>query len=129
MAEVAAPRAEALLGIKGVLEVVEPEESEAETQARNEAMLASLGSALDGMVRAREAEGDRLKAVVLQQLESIERLVAIVEASPVARARGHPPAPQGADRRGCWRPASGSMKAAFTRRPPCWRRAPTWRRS
>jgi uncharacterized protein (TIGR00255 family) len=82
MADVAAPSAEALLGVKGVLEVVEPEESEAETQARNEAMLASLGSALDAMVRSRQAEGDRLKAVVLQQLESIEKLVAIVEASP-----------------------------------------------
>jgi uncharacterized protein (TIGR00255 family) len=82
MADVAAPSAEALLGVKGVLEVVEPEESEAETQARNEAMLASLGSALDAMVRSRQAEGDRLKAVVLQQLGSIEKLVAIVEASP-----------------------------------------------
>jgi len=82
MADVGAPRAEALLGVKGVLEVVEPEESEAETQARNEAMLASLGSALDAMVHSRQAEGDRLKAVVLQQLESIEKQVAIVEASP-----------------------------------------------
>jgi uncharacterized protein (TIGR00255 family) len=82
MTDVAAPRAEALLGIKGVLEVVEPEESEAETQARNEAMLASLEQALDAMVRSRQAEGGRLKAIVLQQLEAIERLVAIIEASP-----------------------------------------------
>jgi uncharacterized protein (TIGR00255 family) len=82
MTDVAAPRAEALLGVKGVLEVVEPEESEAETQARNEAMLTSLGGALDAMVRSRQGEGDRLKVIVQQQLESIERLVAIVEASP-----------------------------------------------
>ena len=80
--EVAAPRAEALLAIKGVLEVVEPEENEAETQARTEAMLASLDVALDGMVRAREAEGRRLEAVVLDQVATIERLVAVVEASP-----------------------------------------------
>ncbi len=85
MTEVAPPRAEALLGIKGVLEVAEPEESEAETQARSEAMLASLATALDAMVRSRQAEGGRLKTIVLQQLESIERLVAVVEASP-ARA-------------------------------------------
>ena len=62
----APPRAEALLGIKGVLEVVEPEESEAELQARTEAMLASLDEALDGMVRARAgrrapARGDRAR--------------------------------------------------------------------
>ena len=63
--EVAPPRAEALLAIKGVLEVVEPEESEAEMQARTEAMLASLDTALDGMVRAREAEGRRLATILL----------------------------------------------------------------
>ena len=82
---VSAPQPEALLGIKGVLEVAEPEETEADAQARSDAMLASLGAALDGMVRAREAEGQRLKAIVLQQLESVERLVAAVAASP-ARA-------------------------------------------
>ena len=80
--EVAAPRPEALLGIKGVLEVVEPEESEPQMQARTEAMLASLDAALDGMVRAREAEGGRLEAIVREQLATIERLVAVVAASP-----------------------------------------------
>jgi uncharacterized protein (TIGR00255 family) len=80
--EVEPPRPEALLAIKGVLEVTEPEESEAETQARSQAMLASLAVALDGLVRAREAEGDRLQAIVLQQLESVERLVAAIAASP-----------------------------------------------
>jgi uncharacterized protein (TIGR00255 family) len=84
--EVAAPRPEALLAIKGVLEVVEPEENEAEAQARTEAMLAGLGAALDGMVRAREAEGGRLKAIVQEQLIAIERLVAVVEASPARSA-------------------------------------------
>ena len=62
--------------------MVEPEESEAEMQARTEAMLAGLDEALDGMVRAREAEGRRLEAIVLEQLATIERLVAVVEASP-----------------------------------------------
>jgi len=82
MTEVAPPRAEGLLGIRGVLEVVEPEESEAEAQARSEAMLASLDAALDGVVRARQAEGRRLCEIVLQQVSAIERLVGIIEASP-----------------------------------------------
>ena len=43
--ETAPPRPEALLGIKGVLEVVEPEESEADMQARTAAMLAGLAEA------------------------------------------------------------------------------------
>jgi uncharacterized protein (TIGR00255 family) len=80
--ELAPPSAEALLGIKGVLEVVEPEESEAETEARTAAMLAGLGEALDAMVRARAAEGRHLEAVLLQQLASIDRLVAAIEAAP-----------------------------------------------
>jgi uncharacterized protein (TIGR00255 family) len=80
--ETAPPRAEALLGIKGVLEVVEPEESDAETQARTAAMLAGLAEALDSMVRAREAEGRHLGAIVLDQVAAIERLVAAVAASP-----------------------------------------------
>jgi uncharacterized protein (TIGR00255 family) len=80
--DLAPPRAEALLGIKGVLEVVEPEESEAETEARTAAMLAGLGEALDAMVQARAAEGRHLEAVLLQQLVVIERLLAAIEAAP-----------------------------------------------
>lgn len=79
------PSAEALLGIKGVLELVEPEESDAEAAARAEAMLTNLGEALDGMVRARAEEGRRLQAVVSDQLATIEKLVAAVERLP-ARA-------------------------------------------
>jgi uncharacterized protein (TIGR00255 family) len=80
--ETAPPRAEALLGIKGVLEVAEPEESEAETESRTTAMLTGLGDALDGAVRAREAEGRRLQRIVQDQLVAIESLVAAVAASP-----------------------------------------------
>jgi uncharacterized protein (TIGR00255 family) len=80
--EMAPPRPEALLAIKGVLEVVEPEESEAEAEARTAAMMGGLGKALDQAVQAREAEGRHLEAVLLQQLESIERLVAAIEAAP-----------------------------------------------
>jgi uncharacterized protein (TIGR00255 family) len=76
------PRAETLLAIKGIVEVVECEESEAETDARSAAMLASLGEALDGLVRARCAEGGRLAAVISEQLEAIARLVAAIEAAP-----------------------------------------------
>ena len=127
--EVAPPRAEALLGIKGVLEVVEPEESEAEMQARTEAMLASLDAALDGMVRAREAEGRRLEA---------DRAGAAGDHRAPGgggrrhrpRARPRPSASASRSRSGgCWRPAPASTRRASTRRRPCWRRAPTWRRS
>jgi len=76
------PSAEALLNVRGVLELVEPEETEAEASARVEAMLASLDTALDGMVRARAEEGRRLRAIVLDRLVEVERLVAAIESSP-----------------------------------------------
>jgi uncharacterized protein (TIGR00255 family) len=80
--DVAQPRADGLLGIKGVLEVVEPEEKEADVEARNQAMLAGLAEALDNMVRARAGEGRRLQTIIQEQLTSIERLVAGIAALP-----------------------------------------------
>lgn len=79
------PRAEGLLALKGVLEVVEDVEDEASIEARKAAILAGLGEALAGLVAARDAEGRRLAAVISGQLDTITRLVAEVEASP-ARA-------------------------------------------
>jgi uncharacterized protein (TIGR00255 family) len=84
-APVGRPSPEALLNVRGVLELVEPEESEVETAQRTEAMLASLESALDGMVRARTGEGGHLREIVVRQLAEIERLATTVEGSP-ARA-------------------------------------------
>ena len=76
------PRAELLLGIKGVIEVVEREESAAEARARSEAILATLADALDELVRTRSAEGDRLAAVIAEQLDAMARLVGRIETEP-----------------------------------------------
>src|SRR5262249_45935396 len=75
--------AEALLNVRGVLELVEPEESEAETTARSEAVLASLDEALNGLVHARSEGGPRRKDIVVRQLADIERLVGSIEGSPL----------------------------------------------
>jgi uncharacterized protein (TIGR00255 family) len=85
-ANVEVPRADGLLGIRGVLEFVEPEEGEAETRARTEAMLASLDKALDGLVVARASEGRRLEEVIIDQLAAIEKLVQSVQRSPARSA-------------------------------------------
>ena len=82
MANVEAPRAEGLLGIRGVLEFVEADEGEEAARARAEAMLASLGQALESLVAARAGEGRRLEAVIVEQLVSIEKLVEAVQRSP-----------------------------------------------
>jgi uncharacterized protein (TIGR00255 family) len=79
------PRAEGLLALKGVLEVIEEPEDEAETAKLHDLMLKGFAVALDGMVAAREAEGRRLKSVLEAQVAEIERLVQLVEASPGRR--------------------------------------------
>jgi uncharacterized protein (TIGR00255 family) len=80
------PRVDGLIAIKGVLDIVEPQENQELAAARAEAMLKSLDGALVALVAARSAEGARLAATLAAQLDEIERLVAIVQASP-ARSR------------------------------------------
>ena len=76
------PRADGLLGIRGVLEFVEAEEGEAEAGARMDAMLASLDQALQGLVTARASEGGRLETIIADQLVAIHKLLQTVQASP-----------------------------------------------
>ena len=69
------PRAEGLLALKGVLELIENPEDETATARLHEAMLKSFTEALDGMVAARDAEGRRLKtALDAQVLSCVIRL-------------------------------------------------------
>lgn len=79
------PRAEGLLALKGVLETVEPVENEAEVKARNEAMLASLETALERLASARAGEGARLAATISGQIDDIDRLVVVVAESPARK--------------------------------------------
>ena len=74
------PRVEALLAIKGVLEVAEVEDATSDDLAT--ALLATFEQALDGMVAARRSEGTRLAAVLTDQLAAIEAQVAIAAHSP-----------------------------------------------
>jgi uncharacterized protein (TIGR00255 family) len=76
------PSAEALLNIKGLIEVVEVEETEAEALVRTEAMLASLETALAGMVQSRSREGARLGTILAEQFNTIELLVDRIEQMP-----------------------------------------------
>ena len=69
------PRIDGLLNIRGVIDVVEEEESDEAREAREQALLAGLDEALDGLAAARDAEGARLAAVLGGQLDEIARLV------------------------------------------------------
>jgi len=69
------PRLDTLLGMRGVVEAVEGEESEDAQAALHQALLASLAAALDALVRARAEEGERLQVVIDKQLATIGTLV------------------------------------------------------
>jgi len=68
-------RLDTLLGMRGVVETAEPEESEEKQAALADALLAGLGEALDELVRARAAEGERLQQAIETQLAAIQSLV------------------------------------------------------
>jgi uncharacterized protein (TIGR00255 family) len=78
----ALPRADGLIGIRGVLEVNEIEEDAEESRARIGAMLDHLRDVLAALVRARTAEGQRLNEILGAHLFEIERLVKQIEKSP-----------------------------------------------
>ena len=68
-------RLDTLLGMRGVVETIEGEESEEAQAALDHALIASLAGALDALVRARMGEGERLQAVIERQLAAIARLI------------------------------------------------------
>ncbi len=75
LTDLKAARLDTLLGMRGVVETAEPEESEEEQAALGHALLAGLAAALDQLVRVRAAEGERLQRVIEKQLGTIEELV------------------------------------------------------
>ena len=70
-----APNLDTLLAMRGVVEVVEGEESEESHAKLEDALLKGLGAALDQLVAARKAEGARLASVMTNQLGQISDLV------------------------------------------------------
>ncbi len=82
MVDAAPPTLDGLLSLRGVIEMGEVEESEAEAQARSDAVLQSFTSALDAVVLAREDEGKHLAAVIVALLQEIESLVIRIENAP-----------------------------------------------
>ena len=75
------PNLDGLLGLKGVIEYVEPED-EADEEARNVELLKDFDRALTDVISARTAEGSHLGAAIAGQVDEIEQIVARIEASP-----------------------------------------------
>jgi uncharacterized protein (TIGR00255 family) len=70
------------LSIKGVIEVVEPENDEAEDKAAKEAAAAAFDQALAHLVEMRRREGVALGQILNQRMDEIERLARKAEAAP-----------------------------------------------
>lgn len=75
-------RLDTLLSIRGIVDFREPEEREGERAARDADLLAGLHLALVDMTSMRQAEGEALRRVLLDQIEAIEMLARQIEADP-----------------------------------------------
>jgi uncharacterized protein (TIGR00255 family) len=78
----APPRIDGLLGLRGVVETVVPEEDETAREARDEALVSSLHDALDELSVARRAEGAQIEIALRNQLDEIETLTERAAAAP-----------------------------------------------
>src|ERR1700761_5708753 len=75
-----APSIDGLLGIKGVIEMVEPETNEDEDA--KVAAAAALEQALHELVQMRQREGATLGQILIQRMDEIEQLAKKAEAAP-----------------------------------------------
>ena len=81
--DAAPPSLDGILAIRGVVEVVEPEEDEAARAAQLAGILASLEEALEALVGARLGEGAALRSVLTERLDQIARLQQAAADSPI----------------------------------------------
>jgi uncharacterized protein (TIGR00255 family) len=77
-----APSIDGLLGIKGVIEVVEPESNEDEDKAAKAAAAKAFDEALDNLVTMRRREGTSLGQILSQRLDEVEVLAKRAETAP-----------------------------------------------
>src|ERR1700676_284032 len=77
-----APSIDGLLAIKGVVEVVEPDSSEAEDKAAKAAVAATFEQALLSLIEMRKREGVTLGQILSQRMDEIESLMKKAEAAP-----------------------------------------------
>jgi len=76
------PTVDGILAIKGVLEVSEPNESEADRQAAESAILKAFDQALAGLVQMRRREGTSLQQILGSRLDEIAVLAKRADAAP-----------------------------------------------
>jgi uncharacterized protein (TIGR00255 family) len=76
------PRLDGLLGLKGVIDVTDAEESEEERAAAQDAVVAGFVEALKGLTEMRKHEGEAIGRVLSARLDEMAALSARAEAAP-----------------------------------------------
>ena len=82
--ELMPPRPEGVLALKGVLETADVEEVLEDQEGFEKLLIASFGEAAAALARARAEEGAKLEAVLVAQVNTIERLTGEAASSPAA---------------------------------------------
>jgi uncharacterized protein (TIGR00255 family) len=77
-----APSIDGLLGIKGVIELVEPESNEEDDKAAKAAAAVAFEQALSHLVDMRRREGAALGQILAQRMDEIAKLATKAEAAP-----------------------------------------------
>ncbi|MEX0591012.1 MAG: YicC/YloC family endoribonuclease [Xanthobacteraceae bacterium] len=80
--QAAPPSLDGILSLKGVIEIVDAEESEDERNKAEAAVVAGFDRALNDLVAARHGEGVALSRILSERIAEIAKLVAAAEASP-----------------------------------------------
>lgn len=83
--QAAPPALEGILGLKGVIEVSEPDENEDERRAAEAAIVAGFATVVSDLAEMRRHEGEALGRVLSARLEEIGALAARAEAAPGRR--------------------------------------------
>ncbi|WP_029355571.1 YicC/YloC family endoribonuclease [Bosea sp. 117] len=79
------PALDALIGIKGVIEVTEAEDTEAQRRQTEQDIVAGFEIALGQLAAMRRSEGEALAAVLAGRLDEIARLTAAAEHCPARK--------------------------------------------
>jgi uncharacterized protein (TIGR00255 family) len=80
------PSMDGILGLKGVIEVLDEDESEEDRRAAEAAAIAGFGEALASLAEMRRREGDALAKVLLARLNEIAALTTRAENAPGRKA-------------------------------------------
>jgi uncharacterized protein (TIGR00255 family) len=80
--EASPPSIEGILGLKGVIEIIDQEEGEDERRAAEAGVVAGFSAALASLAEMRSREGAALAAVLLRRLDEIAALTARAETAP-----------------------------------------------